>query len=155
MRGHFCSGTMRPPHNQAIPKPTDVPLFPFWVEDRGLSFLLAFLILITIFVPMIPLSRSGRIVLDLILAFMLFSGAIATIRHRSLMYLVVAVTVLEFTADLIVEFNPLLGHLAWDTALKVSGMAILIVMTLRQAFRSARLACTGSWVESPPTCSLG
>jgi len=31
------------------------------------------------------------------------------------MYLVVAVTVLEFTAELIVEFNPLLGNLCWDT----------------------------------------
>jgi Ion channel len=114
---------------------TDTPLFPFWVEDRGLSFFLAFLILITIFVPVIPLSRFGRIGLDLILAFMLFSGAIATIRHRALMYLVVAVTILEFTADLIVEFNPLLGHLGWDTGLKVSGMAILVVMTLRHTFR--------------------
>jgi hypothetical protein len=114
---------MRPPHNQTS-KPTDAPLFPFWIEDRGLSFFLAFLVLITIFVPMIPLSRAGRIRLDLIFAFMLFSGAIATIRHRALMYLVVALTILEFTADLIVEFNPLIGHLGWDTALKVSGMAI-------------------------------
>ena len=126
---------MRPRENQTIPKPTDAPLFPFWVADRGLSFFLAFLVLITIFVPMIRLSRSGRIGLDLIFAFMLFSGAIATIRQRTLMYLVVAVTVLEFTADLIVEFNPLLGHLGWDTALKVSGMAILVVMTLRHTFR--------------------
>jgi len=126
---------MRPQENQTIPKPTDAPLFPFWVADRGLSFFLAFLVLITIFVPMIRLSRSGRIGLDLIFAFMLFSGAIATIRQRTLMYLVVAVTVLEFTADLIVEFNPLPGHLGWDTALKVSGMAILVVMTLRHTFR--------------------
>jgi hypothetical protein len=51
------------------------------------------------------------------------------------MYLVVAVTVLEFTAELIVEFNPLLGNLGWDTALKVSGLAILVVMTLRHTFR--------------------
>src|SRR5467141_3135351 len=126
---------MRPRENQTIQKPTDAPLFPFLVADRGLSFFLAFLVLITIFVPMIRLSRSGRIGLDLIFAFMLFSGAIATIRQRTLMYLVVAVTVLEFTADLIVEFNPLLGHLGWDTALKVSGMAILVVMTLRHTFR--------------------
>jgi Ion channel len=125
---------MRPPHNQTS-KPTDAPLFPFWVADRGLSFFLGFLVLITIFVPMIPLSRAGRIGLDLIFAFMLFSGAIATIGHRALMYLVVALTILEFTADLIVEFNPLIGHLGWDTTLKVSGMAILVVMTLRHTFR--------------------
>jgi hypothetical protein len=47
----------------------DTPLFPFWVEDRGLSFFLAFLVLITIFVPMIRLSRAGRIALDMVFAF--------------------------------------------------------------------------------------
>src|SRR3984893_8601292 len=125
---------MRPRDNQ-ISKPTDAPLFPFCVADRGLSFFLAFLVLITIFVPMIRLSRSGRIGLDLIFAFMLFSGAVATIRQRALMYLVVAVTVLEFAADLIVEFNSSLGHLGWDTAVKISGMLILVVMTLRHTFR--------------------
>jgi len=51
------------------------------------------------------------------------------------MYLVVAVTVLEFAADLIVEFNSSLGHLGWDTAVKISGMLILVVMTLRHTFR--------------------
>jgi hypothetical protein len=86
-----------------ISKPTDAPLVPFWVADRGLSFFVAFLVLITIFVPMIRLSRPGRIGLDLAFAFMLFSGAVATIRQRALMYLVVAVTVFEFAADLIVE----------------------------------------------------
>jgi Ion channel len=115
-------------------------MFPFWVADRGLSFFLGFLVLITIFVPMIRLSRSGRIGLDLIFAFMLFSGAVATIRQKALMYLVVAVTVLEFAADLIVEFNSSLGHLGWDTALKVSGLAILVVMTLRHTFRPGRVS---------------
>jgi hypothetical protein len=110
-------------------------MFPFWVEDRGLSFFLALLVLITVFVPMVRLSRSGRIGLDLIFALMLFSGAIATIRHRILLYLIVAVTVLEFAADLIVEFNPSLGHRGLDTAVKISGMAILAVMTLRHTFR--------------------
>jgi hypothetical protein len=51
------------------------------------------------------------------------------------MYLVIALTVLEFTADLIVEFNPSLGHWGWDTALKISGLAILVVMTLKHIFR--------------------
>jgi Ion channel len=116
-------------------KQKEAPLFPFWVADRGLSFFLAFLVLITIFVPMVQLSRSGRIGLDLIFAFMLFSGAIATIRQKALMYLVVVATALEFAADLIVEFNSSLAHLGWDTALKVSGLAILVVMTLKHTFR--------------------
>src|SRR5213082_3866191 len=51
------------------------------------------------------------------------------------MYLVIALTVFEFAADLTVEFNPSFGHWAWDTALKISGLAILVVMTLRQTFR--------------------
>jgi len=118
-----------------MPKPTDTPLFPFWIEDRGLSFFLAFLVLVTVFVPMVTLSRYGRIGLGLIFALMLFSGAVATIRHRILMYLIIALTVLEFAADLIVEFNPSFGHWGWDTALKISGLAILVVVTLRQTFR--------------------
>ena len=103
----------------------------FWSEDRLLSFFLAFLVLMTIFVPMIGLSRPGRIAIDLVFALMLLSGAIATVPKRMLMYLIIALTILEFTADLIVEFNPSSG---WDTALKLSGMAILVVMTLKQTF---------------------
>jgi hypothetical protein len=118
-----------------MPKPTETSLFPFWVEDRGLSFFLAFLVLIAILVPMIRLSRSGRIGLDMVFAFMLFSGTVATIRQRALMYLVVALTVLEFVGDLIVEANPSLAHVGWNTALKVSGLAILVVMTVRHTFR--------------------
>jgi len=110
-------------------------VFSFRIEDRGLSFFLGFLVLIAVFVPMVRLTRSGRIGLDLIFALMLFSGAIATIRHRVLLSLIVALTALEFTADLIVEFNPSLGHRGWDTAVKISGMAILVVMTLKHTFR--------------------
>ena len=116
-------------------KQNQTTVFPFRIEDRGLSFFLGFLVLIAVFVPMVRLSRCGRIGLDLIFALMLFSGAIATIRHRVLLYLIVALTALEFTADLIVEFNPALGHRGWDTAVKISGMAILVVMTLKHTFR--------------------
>jgi len=34
---------MRQQEKQTRPNPTDAPLFAFWVEDRGLSFFLAFL----------------------------------------------------------------------------------------------------------------
>jgi hypothetical protein len=121
--------------NETMGKKMDAPLVPFWVEDRGLSFFLAFLVFLTIFVPMFRLSRPGRIGMDLVFALMLFSGAIATIRNRILMYLVLAVTILQFTADLIVEFHLLRGDRGWDTALKISGMAILVVMTLMHTFR--------------------
>jgi hypothetical protein len=115
------------------PKPSTV--FPFRLEDRGLSFFLGFLVLLTIFVPMVRLSRPGRIGVDLVLASMLFSGGVATIRDKILMYLVILLTALEFAAVLLVEFNPSLGHLSLDTGLKVSSMAILVVMTLKQVFR--------------------
>jgi hypothetical protein len=75
-------------------------------EKGGLSFFLAFLVLMTIFVPMVGESRPGRIAIDLTFALMLFSGAIATVEKRMLMSLIIALTILEFTADLIVEFNP-------------------------------------------------
>jgi len=100
-----------------------------------LSFFLAFLVFMVIFVPMLELSRPERVAVDLTFALMLLSGAIATIRQRVLTYLIIALTLAEFTADLAVEFNPLLIHWDWDSALKVAGLAILVVMTLKQTFR--------------------
>jgi len=105
-----------------------------WREDRLLSFFLAFLVLMTIFVPMVGLSRPGRIVIDLTFALMLLSGAIATVYKRLLMYVIIVLTALEFSADLVVEFNPSFSPRGWDTALKVIGMAILVVLTLKQTF---------------------
>ena len=110
-------------------------LLGFWGQGRGLSLFLAFLVLMTIFVPTVRPSRPERVAVDFTFALMLVSGAIATIRQRILMYLVIATAVLEFTADSIVEFDPSLIHWEWDTAVKVSGMAILLVMTLMQTFR--------------------
>ena len=52
----------------------------FWRQDQELSSLLAFLVLMTIFVPMVGESRPGRIAIDLTFALMLLSGAIATVR---------------------------------------------------------------------------
>jgi hypothetical protein len=116
-------------------KHATLPLPGFWSHDRGLSFFLGFLVLMTIFVPMVRQSRPERIVLDLAFALMLVSGAIATIRQPIIMYLIIVLTILGFAADLIVEFQPSLIQWDWDTALKVLGMAILVIMTLRQTFR--------------------
>jgi hypothetical protein len=120
--------------NQVADKEVDTRLPGFLREDRLLSFFLAFLILMTIFVPMVGMSRPGRIGIDLVFAFMLLSGALATIKKRILMYVIIALTILAFTADLTVEFNPSFSFRGWDTALKVSSMAILVVMTLKQTF---------------------
>src|ERR1700689_672420 len=112
----------------------DIRLPGFWREDRLLSFFLGFLVLMTIVVPMLGLSRPGRIAIDLTFALMLLSGAIATVNKRLLMVLIIALTILEFTADLVVEFNPSFSPRGWDTALKVFCMAILVVMTLKHTF---------------------
>src|SRR3984957_16939328 len=64
----FLIQKMNPKENHAIRRRTQAPLFPFWVEDRGLSFFLAFLVLVTIVVPMITLSRYGRMGLGLMSA---------------------------------------------------------------------------------------
>src|ERR1700689_4498334 len=107
-------------------KLTKRPLPGFWSQDRGLSFFLGFLVLMTIFVPMFRQSRPERIALDLPFALMLVSGAIATIRQPIIMCLIIALTAVEFAADFIVEFNPSLIQFDWDSALKVLGMAILV-----------------------------
>jgi len=106
----------------------------FWREDHLLSFFLAFLVLMTIFVPMVGMSRPGRIVIDFTFAFMLLTGAIATVQKRLLTVFIVGLTILEFSADLLVEFNPSFSPRGWDTAIKICGMAILVVMTLKQTF---------------------
>jgi hypothetical protein len=88
----------------------------------------------TVLYPMIGPSRPGRIVIDIIFALMLLSGAIATLDRPLLMWLIIALSILEFAADLFVEFNPSFSFRGWDTGLKVAGMAILVVMTLKQTF---------------------
>jgi hypothetical protein len=103
-------------------------------QDWLLSFFLAFLVLTTILYPMLGPSRPGRIVIDVIFALLLLSGAIATLDKPLLMSLIIALSVLEYAADLFVEFNPSFSFRGWDTALKVSGLAILVVMTLKQTF---------------------
>jgi len=113
----------------------DKPPIPFWSEDRGLSFFLAFLLVMTVLVPMFRMSRYERIGVDLIFALIFFSGAVATVRNRLLMYLIMALAILGFAADLIVEFRSSLGYWGWDTALKTSGLAILVVLTLKHTFR--------------------
>ena len=106
----------------------------FWLEDRHLSFFLAFLVLMTIFVPMVGESRPGRIAIDLTFALMLLSGAIATVHKRMLICFIIVLTVLEFTADLLAEFDSSFSARGWDSALKVFCMAVLVVMTLKQTF---------------------
>ena len=65
-------------------KQVKLTLASFWLEDQGLSFFLASLVIMIIFVPMVGLSRPERIAVDFTFAVMLVSGTIATIRHWAL-----------------------------------------------------------------------
>jgi hypothetical protein len=107
----------------------------FFGRDRGMVFFLAFLVLTTIFLPMVTLSQAGRLALSLIFVLTLIFGASATIRHRIVIYLVVALTLSTFAVDLIAEFAPSLTRPALDSSLKLACLSILVFVTLRQTLR--------------------
>jgi hypothetical protein len=74
----------------------------------------------------------GRIAIDLTFALVLLSGAVATVNKRMLMSLIIVLTILEVTSDLIFEFNTSFSPRGWDSVLKV--FAWPVVMTLKQTF---------------------
>ncbi len=98
-------------------------------------FFLAFLALTTIFVPMVTLSRVGRIGLALIFVLTLISGAFATIQQRIAIYLVVGLAMSAFAVDFIGEFAPSYSLPALDTTLKLACLSILVFMTLKRTLR--------------------
>jgi len=98
-------------------------------------FFLAFLILAAILVPMITLSRAGRVGLSLVFGLTLIFGAFATIQRRIVTYLVVGLTLSTFAADLMCEFAPSYGSPELETALKLVCLSILVIMTLRRVLR--------------------
>jgi hypothetical protein len=107
-------------------------VFFFLGRDRGMVFFLAFLIFTTIFVPMVTLSLVGRLVLSLTFALTLIFGASATIQHRPVIYLVVALAVSTFVVDLFAELAPGHGVASVDTTLRLGCLSILVTMTLRR-----------------------
>ena len=101
-------------------------------------FFLAFLVLTTIFVPMVTLSLLGRITLALIFVLTLISGAFATIQHRIAVYLVVGLAVSTLAVDFIGEFAPSYRRPALDTTLatlRLACLSILVFMTLKRTLR--------------------
>jgi hypothetical protein len=102
-------------------------------------FFLAFLVLTTTILPTITLSQLGRLAVSLAFALTTILGAFATIRHRTVTFIVVAVTVGTFATDVIVEFNVSHGLAAVDTTMKVACLAILVFMTLRRTLRPGRV----------------
>jgi len=98
-------------------------------------FFLAFLVLTTIFVPMVTLSQLGRLALSLIFALTLIFGAFATIQRRIVTYLVVALTMSTLAVDLIAELAPSHSLPALDSTLKLACLSILVFMTLSRTLR--------------------
>lgn len=92
---------------------------------------LAFLVLTTIFLPMVSLSQWGLSVLALIFAVTIISGAFATIQHRSVKLIVIALTMLTLIVDVIAPS----GKPTLSTTLKVVCLSILVIMTLKRTLR--------------------
>jgi uncharacterized membrane protein len=111
----------------------------FFNKDQGMVFFLALLVLITVLVPTIELSRSGRLALSLVFAVTLVSGAFATIRHRIFIGVVIVLTVSTLALAVIAEYNPRDVPLVLVTALKVACLSILISMTVKQTVRPGRV----------------
>ena len=107
----------------------------FFSRESGMAFFLAFLVLSTIFVPMVTLSQVGRLALALVFVLTNIFGAFATIHHTVIKYLVVALTMLAGVVGLISELAPTPGALLLDTALKLACLAILVLMTLKRILR--------------------
>src|SRR5262249_30718742 len=103
--------------------------------DRGMVLFLAFLVLTTIFVPMVTLSQLGRLALALVFVLTIIFGAFATIRHRVVQYLVVALAVLALAVGLIAELAPAHGAITLNTGLDPTCLAVLVFMTLNRTLR--------------------
>ena len=106
----------------------------FFGRDCGMAFFLAFLVVITVFLPMLTLSRFGRISLSVVFVLMLTSGALATIRHPALRYFVIGLGLTTFTVDMAGEFT-VVGLSIWETSLRLACLSLLVLMTLKQTLR--------------------
>jgi len=98
-------------------------------------FFLAFLVLATIFVPMVTLPLLGRLALSLMFVLTLISGAFATIQHRIFIGLVVILAISTMAVGLVVEFAPSHISSTLDTALRLACLSILVIMTLKRTLR--------------------
>ena len=104
-----------------------------------MAFFLAFLLLSTIVLPAIPLSRAGRLALSVAFALMLIFGAFATIRHHAVIGLVIGLTGLTLTSDLMAELGPSYRFAAANTALRVVCLSLMFCMTLTRTLRRGRI----------------
>jgi len=100
-----------------------------------MALFLGFLVLTIIIVPMLTLSQLARSALSLSFALTLIFGAFVTIRHRVLIYFVVALTISTVAVGLFSEFIQSRGPSSLEIALKLTCLSILVVVTLKQTLR--------------------
>jgi hypothetical protein len=111
----------------------------FFGRDRGMVFFVAFLTLTTIVLPSIPLSHAGRLAISVAFALTLIFGSFTTIHHRIVIYLVPGLTLSAVIVDQIVEFGHWYRLLPLDTTLKLACLSVLVVITVKRAFRPGRV----------------
>jgi hypothetical protein len=118
------------------PKPT---VSIFVGTDRGAVLFLAFLVLATIVLPMVTLSRVGQFAVSGVFALTLIFGAFATIQRRFVVYLVIGLTLSTVAVDLFAGIGASLRLTTLDTALKLVCLTILLFVTLRRTLRPGRV----------------
>ena len=104
-----------------------------------MAFFLAFLVITTVVVLMVPLSLLGRLALSLTFALTLIFGAFATIQRCAAIYFVIGLTASSFVVALIAESGALHALEKLDTTLKVACLSILVFMTLKRTLRPGRV----------------
>ncbi len=117
------------------PRPVSI----FFGSDRGMVFFVAFLTLTTIVLPVVKLSQFGRMALALMFALTLIFGAFTTIRHRTVIYVVTALTMFTFVVDGIAEIHSSQALAALDTALKLACLSTLLSVTLKRTLRPGKV----------------
>jgi len=98
-----------------------------------------FLVLSTFVLPVIALSQPGQFVVSLAFGLTPVSGAFATIRHRTAVWIIVLVTVSTLAADLVVEIRGPRGVASLDSALRVAILSIMFCVTLKRTLRPGRI----------------
>ena len=102
-------------------------------------FFLAFLVLSTIILPAVALSRLGRIGLSLCFSLMIILGVFATIRHRAAIWLVVVSAVSSFAVDCFMQFSQSQNLTVLDTSLRIASLLIMFFVTMKRTLRPGRI----------------
>ena len=102
-------------------------------------FFVAFLTLTTIILPAVKLSQFGRLAVSLMFALTLIFGAYTTIRHRTVIYVVMALTVSTFVVGAIAQIHSSRALASLDMALKLACLSALLSVTLEGTLRPGKV----------------